>query len=77
MELIDTPNPNAKKINFDLNDLNGENLESKKNNISELLENITGVKTIFFGPNFVTISKDENIEWELIIQDIVSIFDKL
>ena len=77
MELIDTPNPNAKKINFDLNDLNGENLESKKNNISELLENVTGVKTIFFGPNFVTISKDENIEWELIIQDIVSIFDKL
>ena len=77
MELIDTPNPNAKKINFDLNDLNGENLESKKNNISELLENITGVKTIFFGPNFVTISKDENIEWEFIIQDIVSIFDKL
>ena len=77
MELIDTPNPNAKKINFDLNDLNGENLESKKNNISELLENVTGVKTIFFGPNFVTISKDENIEWEFIIQDIVSIFDKL
>ena len=77
MELIDTPNPNAKKINFDFNDLNGENLESKKNNISELLENVTGVKTIFFGPNFVTISKDENIEWEFIIQDIVSIFDKL
>ena len=77
MELIDTPNPNAKKINFDFNGLNGENLESKKNNLSELLENITGVKTIFFGPNFVTISKDENIEWEFIIQDIVSIFDKL
>ena len=30
MELIDTPNPNAKKINFDFNGLNGENLESKK-----------------------------------------------
>tara|TARA_Y100000996_G_scaffold373760_1_gene323475 strand:+ start:244 stop:477 length:234 start_codon:yes stop_codon:yes gene_type:complete len=77
MELIDTPNPNAKKINLDFNDLNGENLKSKKNNISELLENTTGVKSIFFGPDFITISKDESIEWELIIEDIASIFDKL
>ena len=36
-----------------------------------------GVKSVFFGPNFVTITKEENTEWESINQDIISIFDKL
>lgn len=67
MELIDTPNPNAKKImtdldeSFFLNDLN----------------NINGIASVFVGPSFITISKLEDVEWEIITQEINNIFDKL
>ena len=67
MELIDTPNPNAKKImtNLDesllLNDLN----------------NIEGISSVFFGPGFITISKLEDAKWEIITQEINNLFDKL
>ena len=67
MELIDTPNPNAKKIEVDL----------PSTDIEKDLYKIEGIKSIFFGPNFVTITKEENIEWDLINQDIINIFDKL
>ena len=67
MELIDTPNPNAKKIETDLS----------STDIEKDLNKIEGVKSVFFGPNFVTIIKEENTEWELINQDIINIFDKL
>ena len=67
MELIDTPNPNAKKIET--------NIENEKA-LSEL-ENIIGVASVFIGPGFITITKDENIGWDIITQDIVDIFDKL
>ena len=67
MELIDTPNPNAKKIVTNL----GES------DVSVDLHKIEGVASIFFGPGFITISKEENIEWESINQDIINIFDKL
>ena len=67
MELIDTPNPNAKKIEIDLS----------STDIEKDLNKIEGVKSVFFGPNFLTITKEENTEWELINQDIINIFDKL
>ena len=67
MELIDTPNPNAKKIDIDLPSVD----------IEKKLNKIEGVKSVFLGPNFVTITKEENTEWELINQDIINIFDKL
>jgi len=67
MELIDTPNPNAKKIDIDLSSAD----------IEKELSKIEGVRSVFFGPNFVTITKEENTEWELINQDIINIFDKL
>jgi len=67
MELIDTPNPNAKKIVTDLSE----------SDLLERLNKIKGVSSVFFGPGFVTITKEENIEWELINQDIINIFDKL
>ena len=67
MELIDTPNPNAKKIEIDLS----------STDIEKDLKKIEGVKSVFFGPNFVTITKEENTEWESINQDIINIFDKL
>ena len=67
MELIDTPNPNAKKIITDLSE----------NEIPKTLSEVDGVDSIFFGPGFITIMKKENIEWESINQDIINIFDKL
>ena len=67
MELIDTPNPNAKKIETDLTE----------EVLKEDLDKVEGVLSVFFGPNFVTVTKDENVEWESINQDIINIFDKL
>ena len=75
MELLDTPNPNAKKIVLDdNNNLNDQSLES---DISDDLYRIDGVDSVFFGPGFITITKSENVDWELINQDIINIFDKL
>ena len=67
MELIDTPNPNAKKIMTDLD----------KNLLLNDLNNIEGISSVFFGPGFITVSKLENTEWEIITQEINNIFDKL
>ncbi len=67
MKLIDTPNPNAKKILFD----------QKNEDISKSLEKVQGVSSVFVGPGFITITKKNNFEWEVITEDIVNIFDKL
>ena len=67
MELIDTPNPNAKKIITDI----------QSDEIFKNLNEIEGILSVFFGPGFITISKEDNIQWESITQDIVNIFDKL
>ena len=67
MELIDTPNPNAKKILFD----------QKSDDISESLEKVKGISSVFFGPGFITVTKDDNFDWEEITEDILNIFDKL
>ena len=50
MELIDTPNPNAKKnlINF--------NNDDTQYIISNKLDEIEGISSVFFGPGFITIS---------------------
>jgi len=75
MELLDTPNPNAKKIVLDdNNNLNDQSLES---DISDDLYKIDGVDSVFFGPGFITITKSEATDWESINQDIINIFDKL
>ncbi len=77
MELIDTPNPNAKKVlakNISSSNFHNENTQFS---ISKQLQNIEGVKPTFFGPDFVTITKGENVSWETINQDIINIFDKL
>jgi len=74
MELIETPNPNAKKIVLDQVQFN---LEQQQNDLSRDLDKIEGVSSVFFGPGFVTITKEENIDWESINQDIINIFDTL
>ena len=45
--------------------------------ISGKLQNVEGVTSVFFGPDFLTITKVENVSWENINQDIINIFDKL
>ncbi len=72
MEFIDTPNPNAKKIvlehSYEISVyLNREESYSPEINYLLLHE---GVKNIFTGPNFLTISKNENYSWEGIIKDL-------
>ena len=67
MKLIDTPNPNAKKILIDQN----------KEDIANTLEELESIFSVFIGPNFITVTKEDNFEWEVITEDIVSIFDKL
>ena len=71
MELLDTPNPNAKKILID------SNVENQQSLITNKLNKIEGVSSVFFGPGFVTITKNENVQWEMINQNIINIFDKL
>ena len=67
MKLIDTPNPNAKKILIDQN----------KEDIANTLEELESIFSVFIGPDFITVTKEENFDWEVITEDIVSIFDKL
>ena len=67
MELIDTPNPNAKKLLFD----------QKSDDISESLKKVEGISSVFFGPGFITVTKDDNFDWREITEDILNIFDKL
>ena len=74
MNLIDTPNPNAKKVIIDLSSPKEKELGEK---LSNEINEIHGVSSIFLGPGFVTIIKEENTEWDSINQDIINIFDKL
>ena len=67
MKLIATPNPNAKKILID----------QKKEDIAKSLEELESILSVFIGPDFITVTKEDNFEWEVITEDIVSIFDKL
>ena len=74
MDLIDTPNPNAKKVVIDLSSPEGKELGEK---LSNVINEIHGVSSVFLGTGFVTIIKDENTEWDSINQDIINNFDKL
>jgi len=80
MQLIDTPNPNAKKLNYNHNFeiatyLNIEN--TNNNSLVKGLLHIDGVKSIFSGPGFITITKEEKADWNSISNDINNNFDKL
>ena len=47
MELIDTPNPNAKKVEIDI----------QNDDLVDKIEKIYGVSSVFLGPGFITITK--------------------
>ena len=80
MNLIDTPNPNAKKILLD-HDYEIAVYISKESSevsgVAELLIEIDGVDSVFTGPGFLTITKIENANWETINKDILNKFDTI
>ena len=80
MELIDTPNPNAKKILIDhdyeiATYINQDS--SKVEGIAKKLIEINGVDSIFTGPGFLTLTRQESVEWEVINNDILNKFDTM
>jgi len=80
MELIDTPNPNAKKIliehNYEIATYINNNSESV-GGVAQLLIEISGIDSVFTGPGFLTITRDENTDWNIINNDILKKFDTM
>ena len=80
MELISTPNPNAKKIELEHTLTVGTVINSSSDTDDKLcnwLLTISGITSIFVGPGFITITKEDQIDWDLINNDIITQFDKL
>ena len=80
MELIDTPNPNAKKVTIKHDYEIGINIEKDNSGIEgvakDLIE-VDGVASIFTGPNFLTVTKEEAADWDSINKDILNKFDTI
>ena len=80
MELIDTPNPNAKKIiiNHDYEVAIYINKDSSNvGGVTEKLIEIEGVDSVFTGPGFLTLTREESADWEAINTDILNKFDTM
>ena len=80
MELIDTPNPNAKKILVDHDYEIAIYIDQESNDAEGLAKDligINGVVTIFTGPGFLTLTKEELADWETINTDILNKFDTI
>ena len=80
MDLIDTPNPSAKKIliehNYEIATYIKKDSEDIKGVAKDLIE-IDGILSIFTGPGFLTITKEESSDWNMIKYDIINKFDKI
>ena len=80
MQLIKTPNPNAKKIEIEHGLEVGKVIKSTSDENDKLcnqLISILVISSIFVGPCFLTLTKEENNDWDSINRDIVTQFDKL
>ena len=80
MELIKTPNPNAKKIEIKHGLEVGTIIKAtadENNALCNQLISISGINTIFVGPGFLTLTKDENSDWDSIKHVILNQFDKI
>jgi len=80
MEIFETPNPNALKIVFKHSLESGANITEVDQVDIPLINEIIGVEgvvSIFSGPDFITVMKQNNSEWESIKSNINLIFDKL
>ena len=80
MENFETPNPNAIKIVLKHSLESGMNI-TDVDQVDEPLINrimeLEGIVSIFSGPDFITVMKQDNSEWESIKSNINLIFDKL
>ena len=80
MELIDTPNPNAKKILIDHDYEIATYINQDSSNVegvAKKLIEIKGVESIFTGPGFLTLTRQESVDWEGINTDILNKFDTM
>ena len=80
MELIDTPNPNAKKVlvEHDYEIAIYIDRESQEfSGVAKQLMEINGVESIFTGPGFLTLTKEEGGDWNIINSDILNKFDTI
>ena len=80
MELIDTPNPNAKKIMVNHTYKPGVYLDidnTNQNSMEFLILNLNSVESLFVGPNFFTVMKSDESTWEQISKEINIIIDKI
>ena len=80
MELIKTPNPNAKKIEIKHGLEVGTIIKAysdENNALCNQLISVSGINTIFVGPGFLTLTKDENSDWDSINHAILTQFDKI
>ena len=80
MDLIDTPNPNAKKVliehDYEVATYIKKESENIKGVAKDLIE-IDGILSIFTGPGFLTITKEESYDWNMISNDILNKFDTI
>ena len=80
MDLIDTPNPNAKKILIEHDyeiAIYINNDSQEVGGIAKQLIEIDGVESIFTGPGFLTLTKEESSDWNIINNDILNKFDTI
>ena len=80
MELIKTPNPNAKKIEIKHGLEVGTIIKAnsdENNALCNQLISVSGINTIFVGPGFLTLTKAENSDWDSINHVILTQFDKI
>ena len=72
MEFIDTPNPNAKKLEVKHSYEIATYLSADSDHSPEIsyLINHPGVESIFTGPSFLTVLKKESVSWSDIIKDL-------
>jgi len=80
MQLLNTPNPNAKKLLIKHDQVTGENLNLKNfqpDQIEYKLLNLNGIDSIFVGPDFYTLLKNNDADWNAVLKDINNILDKI
>ena len=80
MQLLDTPNPSAKKLLIKHEQNSGENLDIsnfKPHEMEYRLLNIDGIDSIFVGPDFYTILINSYADWHYVLKDIKNILDKI
>ncbi|MFL2694569.1 MAG: NifU N-terminal domain-containing protein [Candidatus Actinomarina sp.] len=73
IDFKDTPNPNAKKIDIQHKYEIGVNLSIESAEESEVITKLLlnpGIKSIFTGPGFLTVLKEESADWTEIMKSL-------